>query len=815
MNRPSLSERVSPFTKVFNRVVLGFPWVMLLITAAVAGYFGYYIKDFKMDASSDSIVLEDDKDLRYYEQTRDIFGSDDYVVVTFTPKGDLFASETQDELHALQNDFEDMEHVDYVTSILNVPLFHSPDVPLFQIAQGYRTLQSEDVNLEMAAQEIVSNPLYKNYLVSMDGETTAMQVTFKPPDPEYQALIDRRSELKIKKIDGELTPAEAAELQRVNKRYIQRHAQGSAERIEDIERIRAIIDQYRDVATIHLGGVPMIMADIINYVEGDIVTLGSGVGIFILLVLAGLFRKVRWIVLPFLACGLPVFIMFGYLGRTDWLATIVSSNFPAILLVITIAMIMHIIVRYRELYAGNPDLSNRELTLHTVRKVAAPCLYTTLTTMVGFASLIVSRIPPVVDFGLMMSMGLGIAYIVCFVFFPAALQYFPKGKPPKRDLAELTESPVRRFATLTEKHGGIITVAAVALFAFCVVGTTRLKVENRFIDYFKEDTEIYQGMTVIDERLGGTTPLEVVLEADSEMYWLEEEGRETMRKVHQWLDELPETGKVISPYTMIQILEKITEGEPVKTPLLKMIVNQIPEDIKEAVVSPYASSDFSQVRIAMRVMESDKSLDRDKLLATMRAGLDEMDLGPAEAHITGVFVLYNNMLQSLFRSQILTIGTVYGAIWIMFLLLFRSWRLATIAIIPNILPVVLVLGTLGWMNIPLDIMTIMIAAITLGIAVDFAIHYIFRFQKEFPVVGSYRETMYRCHNSIGRAMYYTSITIVLGFSILMFSNFIPTVYFGAFTGLAMIVALLASVTLLPLLIIHWRPLGPEEEAASE
>ncbi len=810
MSTPADEERPSPWARLYGRVVLDGRYVILLATAAVVTFFAFHLKNFKMDMSSDSIVLEEDRDLRYYDLTRDLFGSDDYVVLTVTPSGDLMSDAVLGELKAMSDKFLAMERVESVTSILTVPLFHSPNVPLMQLATNYKTLLMPECDHELARKELIENPLYNDYLISRDGRTTAVQVTFKD-NPESDRLSKERRQLREERKAGTITEAERERLATVEREYDAARAVNIDNRREDIERIRQIMNEHQALGELHLGGVPMIVADIIEYVERDILDFGAGVLAFILLMLAVIFRKVKWVLLPTLTCVLTVVVMMGYLGFRDWRTTIVTANFSSILLIMTMSMAIHVVVRYREIYAGHPELPNREIVLRTVRHVGVPCLFMALTTIVGFASLLVSRIRPVMDFGLMMTIGLGVAYLLCFVFFPAALLVFPKGAVPPRELAELKVSFQARFARFMEAHKAWVGLGSLALLAVCAVGITRLKVENRFIDYFRERTEIYQGMTEIDNKLGGTTPLEVVVEGEGKDYWIETANLDRLRHVHQWLDDLPETGKVISPVTMLEIVQKVNNGQPVPTPLLKIIRSRVPEEIARAVLKPYVSPDYDQVRIAMRARESDKTLRRKELLAKMREHLDNNPyIAGEKAHITGMFVLYNNMLQSLFKSQILTIGTVVAAIWLMFVVLFRSFLWATIAIAPNLLPVVLVLGTLGWTNIPLDMMTIMIAAITMGIAVDDTIHYIHRFREEFPRDRNYRATMYRCHNSIGRAMSYTSVVIVAGFSILTFSNFVPTIYFGVFTGLAMIVALLAAMMLLPLLILIIRPLGPGE-----
>ncbi len=812
MSDSPVPEKPSALTGIYDKTVMTLPWLVVIATLAVTVFFGFQLKHFRLDASSESIVLENDSALRYYDATRKSFGSDDYVVMTITPTVDLFSDEVLVPLKKLHLELEGLPHVASVTSIMSVPLFHSPDVGLFRLASGYKTLMMDDTDRKLAKTEFLSSPLYADYLISTDGKTSAIQVNYLPNE-EYDTLQDRQYELRQKLNDGSLSDSEALELTNVEAQYMVLHAEEIDVNNQDVEAVREVIARYQEEYPIfgdmYLGGVPMIIADIIDYVDRDIKFFGVGVVIFIFLMMALIFRQTKWVILPTATCIVTVLIMMGYMGFTDWSATIVTSNFSSLLMIVTMSMAIHVVVRYRELHAGHPDMTNRELVLSTVRLVAMPCLYTSLTTIVGFGSLIVSGIRPVMDFGMMMAMGLSLAYLLCFLFLPAALLLFPKGKAPPKALAELKTSPLQVFANFTRDHPGAVAVMAVFCFGFFGYGITRLTVENRFIDYFHEDSAIYQGMTEIDNKLGGTTPLEVVLETDEADYWISDEGLEHLRKVHNYLDSLPETGKVISLDTMRLLLTKILKGKPPTQGQLKLIRSVVPDEIKRAVLTPYVNADFSHARIAMRARESSHDLNRKELLANIRKYLDEeAETDKIKAEYTGMFILYNNMLQSLVASQVYTIGAVVAAIWLMFLILFRSIRLASIAIVPNVLPVAVVLGTLGWLGIPLDMMTVMIAAVTFGIAVDDTIHYVHRFEHEFTIDGDYVATMSRCHNSIGRAMFYTTVTIVAGFSILSFSNFIPTIYFGLFTGFAMIMALLAAMTLLPMLIIAIKPLGP-------
>jgi len=813
MNEHFDKTKMSALARFYDNTVLAFPIPVLIFVGALTAFLGYQSQYFTLDASSDAIVLENDEDLKYYDETRELFGSDDYVFIVLEPAdGDLFSERTLEQLGKMSDELAALSDVESITSILNVPLFHSPDVPLVNLARGYTSLVT-GADPEMARAEMTTSPLYKNYLIDETGSITAIQVTFKEDPPEFKKLEKRRLELRTKRRDGSLTSEELTELAELEPQYEDQYEALIAESNENVVQVREIVGRYGDLGELHIGGVPMIMADIINYVEQDIKMFGLLISFMVIIVLTLIFRRVRWVLLPTLACILTVLFMFGYLGWTRWSATIVTSNFPSLLFVIALADVLHLVVHYRELHARFPDQEKRDLILASCRHVAVPCLYTSLTTCVGFGSLIVSGIRPVMDFGIMMAMGVGLAYFMSFIFFPAALILFTKGKAPSAKLAELEESPLTIFGKMTENYGKLITVGSIAIVAVFSIGTQRLVVENSFIGYFKKDTPIYQGMSKLDRELGGTMPLEVVLIGEGKDYWINRENLAKLKEVHEWLDELPETGVVISPHTMVKLITKVNKGEEVPIPIIKMALAQLPKDIEDAVVGPYMNEDRSQVRIAMRAIESDDSLSRKDLMDRIDAYL-ESDVFAAEemtGKSTGLFQLYNNLLQSLYTSQIQTIGAVFGGIWIMFVLLFRSIRLATIAIIPNIIPVVLVIGTLGWSGIPLDIMTTMTAAITLGIAVDFAIHYIHRFQHEFAENPNYVACMYRCNNSIGRAMYFTTLTIIAGFSLLFFSNFIPNIYFGVFTILAILVAFMAAVTLLPLMMIWLKPLGKESE----
>jgi len=828
---------LAQLTRIYTNLVFGKPILVLLLLFAVAAVFSYQAQYFRLDASADSLLLEGDVDLEYSRFINNRFGVRDSVIVAYTPlQGELFSREVVDRLTLLRNDLLAVERVEAVDSILNVPVFL--DTPLTGISEDYLTLLDPELDLAVAQAELVASPVFSNAVVSPDGKTAGMLVSFAP-DERLKALLLRRTELRNGEAAGTLTAAERSELRQVETDYSAYTVETGERQTQTIARIRGILDNYRADAQIYLGGAPMIADDLVTFVRGDLSSFSYGVLAFIIIALGLIFRRVRWVVLPLACCAVAAIIMIGFLGYMDWRVTVVSSNFISLLLIITISLTVHLTVRYRELRATRHYSNHSKLLRHSVLSMYKPCLYTALTTAVAFGSLVISGISPIISFGWMMVMGVTVALTVVFLMFPAVVTMLPviaapaptkaKAKAPAKVKMNLTAA----LAVLTDKlkNGMLYIYAAILLLS--IIGLARLEVENSFIDYFREKTEIYQGMTLFDEKLGGTLSFDMIVDlpeaaaesddgfddgfgddfgdsSSDEAYWFTAPKMNLIEDIHSYLDNDPQTGKVLSFGAVVQLAEKLNSYEPIDGLLWALLYSRIPETLKVSVLNPFVSIEYNQLRFNVRVPESDPTLRRNELLERLETGVEQQfGFSDEQVQVTGILVLYNNVLQSLYNSQILTLGVVMFVIMLMFLTLFQSFKIAVICIIPNAIAAAFVLGVMGWLGLPLDIMTITIASISVGIGVDNTIHYMHRFKREFPRFGNYRNTMYFCHNSIGRAMYFTTLTIVAGFSILALSNFIPTIVFGLLTSMAMMVALVGALTLLPQLLIAFKPLGGE------
>lgn len=825
--------------------------VILTLIAA----FG--MTNFKLDASADSLTLEHDDSIDYYREISKRYQSGDVLVLTYTPKVDMFSQESINTLVALRDELAKVEGVAGVYSILDVPLLYSPMRPLAQVRESPRTLLTEGVDFAQAKKEFLTSPVYRDTLLSADGKTSAILLNLRVNN-QYIEMARHRDSLRQKRDSTGLSKEEEAELEQVAEEFLAYRTAVAEDDAVRVEIVRGIVKRYQDRAQIFLGGVSMITSDMIGYIKSDLVIFGAALVLFIVFMLAFLFRQWRFVVLPLSACLLSVILMLGWLSWIDWRMTVISSNFVALLLIMVFAFTIYLVVRYREIHASNPEMSQADIVLESIRNMVVPCLYSALTTIVAFLSLIMSGIRPVIDFGWMMTIGLTVGFIIVFTVLPAGLMLLPKGEP--KDKGDNSAALTLVFSRLAEFHGGKILLLSVVVLAISILGITKLQVENRFVDYFKTDSEIHQGLSVIDRELGGTVTLDIILDAEKsapevtndsaettstvaesstgsefgdegddpfaemddafgdafgeessppQSYWYSVAGMDQIKQLTDYLETLPEVGKVNSLSIAYQLANDINKGK-LNEFELNVMRNMLSDEIKKFMIKPYLSDEHQQTRISLRVIETTPNLKRAELVEKIRNyAINEVGLKEEQVHFTGMLVLYNNMLQSLFHSQIATIGVVFFSIMLMIVFLFRSISIAVISILPNLLAASAVLGAMGLIGIPMDMMTTTIAAIVVGVGVDQAIQYFYRFREEFAIDRNYIEAMHRSHASIGRAMYYSSATIIVGFSILMLSQFIPSIYFGVLTAFAMFMAIVGTLTLLPKLILIMKPFGPE------
>ena len=817
--------------------------LLLVFTLTIITSIG--LSNFKLDASSDALVLESDESLKTYREVEDEFGDSSFLIVTYEPKNELFSEYSLKKISQLESDLKNIDGVDSVLSILDAPIFFQPRVGLSEVSDNLKNLTDAGIDLSLAKEEIINNPIYKELIISGDGKVTAMQVVLKG-NKEYNQLINLRYEI-LEKLDtrepltSKTTNQLQNDLENINTRISEINNQESEFNKLLIAEIRQTLDIYRDEATIYLGGPSMIATDMMDYIESDLVTFGTAVAVIFALMLYLFFGSLWHVLLPLLNAFLATFITAGFLGFMDWKISVVSSNFIALLLILTISLTVHLLVKINEI---KQEKNLRNAIVEGYGQMFAPCFFAALTTAVAFLSLTFGELKPVIEFGKMMAFGISIAFILTFTFLPCAIYLVSKIKTKDYLSLHKITSWLLDFSNNNKITIGSSFIVIFVIFSY---GVSKLEVENRFIDYFDKETEIYQGMYEIDSKLGGTATLDIIISepieseipekskmqniatnvaviandfsfddlfeddlfedmtSDASGYWWNTYSLKTLEDIHDYLDSIPEIGKVLSVASGIKLAREINDGEDLNDLELALLRSVLPEDIRETLLYSYINKDDSVVRISTRVNESSANLNRNELLEKINFDLqNEFNLKPDQYEITGLAVLYNNMLQSLFQSQIGSLLIVFAVISIMLLIIFKSFKVMVIGLIPNIFVASSVMGLLGLLKIPLDIMTITVAAISVGMAVDNTIHYIYRYKKELKKTNSVQHALESAHTTTGRAIFYTATTIAAGFCILSMSNFFPTVLFGLFTSLAMVLAFITSLTVLPNLLVKYK-----------
>jgi len=817
---------------IYKKIVIDFSKITLLFLFTLIIFSLYQSKNFNLDASSDALLLEGDPDLKYLREVNETYGSRDFLVLTYTPIVSFTEKETILNLQLLKSKIEKLSWVDGVITVIDVPLLKSTDEGLMERLKNYKTLAYPEIDRKRGFEEIVNSPIYKDYVISEDGKTSGIVVYLKK-DERLAEYIKVKDKYHNQSVEIGLSKEEKKNYKKFIREYEEYKNLYNVRNHQNITEIRDVINKYGENAKIHLGGIPMIADDMMSYIKSDIVVFGMGVFIFIVLTLWFVFRSLKWVIMPLLGCATSVVIMLGLLGFIGWKVTVISSNFIALMLILNMAMNIHLTVRFLQLKKEFPQISKSESVLEASKKMMLPILYTVLTTICAFLSLIFSGIKPIIDFGWMMTLGLIVSLLVTFLLLPSLINLL--SSDTEIGLKDTERSIITTaLASFTKKNKIFIFGSTILIIIISLVGIFKLEVENSFINYFDKETEIYKGMKKIDEDLGGTTPLNIILkfpvksetvkEKDDEFdeweeenktsedkakYWFTRDKMDKIIKVHDYLDSLPEVGKVLSFGSILRVAEDLNKKE-LQSLEIAVLYSKIPESIKTEIISPYISVEKDEARISVRIKDSLENLRRNDLINKIDSELNtKLGFKKEEYKLAGVLILFNNLLQSLFKSQILTLGIVMLGIFLMFFILFRNIALSFIGVVPNFIAAFFILGIIGLLGIPLDMMTITIAAITIGIAVDNSIHYIYRFREEFGKINDYNKTLDRCHNTVGVAILNTSITIVFGFSILILSNFIPTIYFGVFTGIAMLLAMISVLTLLPKLIITYKPFGEE------
>lgn len=783
----------------------------------------YFQTKVDIDASTQTLLLENDKDMIVWRDISQRYKSPNFLVLTFTPKDDMFASDSLRKIEKISSELESLDFVSEVTSILNVPLLKNKDQSLSDLIKDIPNLKSKDIDIEAAKVEFKQNPLYVQNLISKDLKTSAILVNLKP-NLKYSEFIEKRDELNQKIKDKTISKDELEELVQIRKNFRDYRNTTRAKEQNELNQIRQILSQNIGQDRLFLGGMNMIQNDMVNFVKSDLATYSIAVTLLLALSLWIFFRQFRFTFIPILICLVSVIVASGIFGIFGFEITVISSNYVALQLIITISVIIHLIVAFKEIQKKYKNAPQKRLIYLTLIDRGNPCFFAIFTTIIGFISLALSNIKPIIMLGIMMSVGISISLVIAFVMFASIMSLLKKVKTNDNfENSFKFTSWCANQAVLNRKAIYLVS-AIVTIFGF--YGASKVRFENSFIGYFKSGTDIYKGMFVIDKQLGGTVPLDITLrfpkdeleefdeddefgdeffkEAQNEHYFFDTPKMAVVSRVHDYLKNKEFVGNVSSLGTLLELGRDLNKGVALDDLTLAIMYKELPKDYKDILFAPYVDIDKNEVRFALRIIDSNPNLRRDEFLKEIKNDLNALLVEQnVDVKISGAMVLYNNVLQNLISSQVNTLFFVVFTLFIVFLIIFRSLKLSLIGIVTNLVPLCLIFGIMGILQIPLDIMSITIAAISIGIGVDDIIHYVYRYKSELKNGKTLKQAIIASHSSIAYAMQYTSFTVFMGFGVMVFSNFWPTIYFGVLTCLVMFMMLLSALLLAPALILSF------------
>ncbi|MGQ8364443.1 efflux RND transporter permease subunit [Glaciecola sp. 1036] len=770
--------------------------ILFAITFAALAYFS---TQFKINASADTLLTKNNELYIETQLANEKFSPSEFILIAYQPRNHaLFSEQTFQDLAQLTNQFEQIERLETTNSILNVPLISSA-TNLLQIDNvADLTYQKQQYSVEQMRNMLSEHPIYTDLLVNEQQDATSIQLVFKK-NSELEALNAQMLDIQAQTLDGELSDEQQQTLDSLKQEASKIEEQIGKTRQQELAQIEQIIASTDADADIFIGGSYVVGLRLIEIVKQDLVYFGIGIAALICLLLAILYRSVKWVIFPILACGASITVTMGVLAILQIPATVISANFIALQLILTLAIMLHLITCYREISRDDESLTQKERVIATLTDKIAPCFFAAITTSIGFASLIFSGIQPVMDFGIMMLISNLVTLLVALLLFPAILSFLPATK----EAHEYTwvKSLLNKVKSWVINHPAKTAIIPLAILIGLSVGISRLTVENSFINYFHQDTKIYQELSFIDRQFGGSTALDVVINlpnAQEGDLFLRAETINQLHLSHATIDAFEASGNVTSLINFTLLAKQVNQNMPLTEYELDVIYEVVDKEVIDQLLGAYVDTDSKTLRISTRIKDSLPDLNRQQLLDNIKADLAASGLEPEQYKLTNLFILYQDILSRLFDSQITTLGIVYIALGIVLLIIFRSLKLALIALVPNIITTTAILGLIGWLGIPLDLMTITIAAIAMGIAVDDTIHFMDAF-----ITGQNQDKLSGLKSAFshtGLAITYTTTLIALGFGMFMFSDFMPSVYFGLLTASAMLFALFCDLTVLPTLL---------------
>ncbi|MDP4536071.1 MMPL family transporter [Alkalimonas collagenimarina] len=799
----------SGITQSLAAVIVRCRWAIIVLFVLLIALLSAFLSQFRIDASADTLLVKNNPLFIKSQLANQRFSPDEFILVAYQPKdGELFSEQTFADITALSADFASLERVSSVTSMLTVPLLSDASVFTSGTDVASLTWQQQQYSPAQMRQLLTDHPIFTDLLLNKAQTAAGIQIVFAPDDKltelEQQILAIQQITLS-----QELTKSEQAELDKLQQKADPLRQQLTEQRQQEIEQIAQFTRQVSERADTYTGGAYVVGQHLITMIKSDLITFGLAIAMIIALLLLVIYRSWRWVFFPLFSCAVSVLLTCGLFGLLDIRTTVISANFIALQLILTLAVMIHLLGAYREVARDNPDFTQQQRVSGMLEQKISPCFYATLTTSVGFGSLIFSGIQPVADFGFMMLIAMLITMSVSLLLFPALLSLL-KARTETSEFGWLQQG-LQQAAMLVKRAPYFIMLTVMLVFCVMATGISRLNVENSFIHYFAKDTLVHQELAFIDQHFGGSTPLDIVITLDPAKskpdLVISAEQLNQLHLAHAAVNAFEASGSVTSLINFTTLARQLNQDRPLTEYELDTIYKLLSTEVTEQLVGAYLAESPEQVRIATRIQDTTEDLNREQLMQQLNSDLQSVGLAAEDYQLTNLFVLYQDILSRLVDSQVITLGLVYLVLGLVLLFIFRSLKIALIALVPNVLTTLGIIGLIGWLNIPLDLMTITIAAIAMGIAVDDTIHFLHTYLQQ-PAEDAISTTF----QHTGLAIVYTSVIIATGFAVFGFSDFLPSVYFGILTAAAMLMALCTNISILPAMLQRFVLVAKQPDA---
>ena len=738
------------------------PKTAIAVILFVTIFFGIFIFNLRIDPALESLVVEDSPAKISYRKFIEQYGSDEFLVLAVRDaKGDLFTRENLARIKAVSDELAALPMVESVESLCTTPIIgKSPDS--VEVGPLYKKPPDDPAELERLKKKATENPLLRGSIISKDAKTC---VWFAFPDLRKNDT----SRMRIALYDGAKATAD-------------RHLKGM---------------EY------HLEGIPTVKRFMVKYIERAMLLFGSLSALLLGIVLFFTFGSSRGVFLPGIVVALAMIWTLGIMGATGGVMDTISSLLFVLVVVVGVGDTVHILVHFQEeTFRGN---DKTKATLQTMRAMFVPCLLTSVTTAIGFASLVTVQIPPIQRFGIYASVAVLSAFLISILLAPAVLVLLsePSHHQKKKYASGNLKNILSKIATFNQAHPIRIMVAALFILVFSVVGIFRINVETRVSEFFHPWSEIVRGYRFLEKYMTPPVPMEIMLEGKKDDF----KNPETWRVLEEMTKEIKEIHLVKRVDSYADVLKEMnwafgTDGKR-ELPSTREAIAQFSllfEMDGEHIQERFVSNDFSKAHVSLRILDS-SSADQMKVMKELRRICKKYVPEGISWELAGGTVVFVSAVDVLTAGQVRSLIIALAVITLLIIGIFRSVRIGLLSMVPNVLPILVMLGLMGWLGFPLDSNTVMIGPITLGIAVDDTIHYITRYRRERRANKEMAEAMEHTLLSTGRALTSTSVILALGFSITIFSSFRPQSILGGLGAFTILAALAADIILLPAIML--------------